>query len=194
MIEIAAGHIATVVTYLEMRERPRLRPMPATSLRLIRWVAPDLDKYRSLFRRIGEPWLWFSRLILDDSALSAIIHDPGVETFAIVDHAGIEVGLLELDRRKPPEVEIGFFGFIPEITGQGHGRWLMALALNLAWAADTTRVWLHTCTLDHPSALNFYRAQGFDAVERQLETFADPRLSGHLPIGAALHVPVIPIP
>ena len=89
MIEVAAGHIATVVTYLEMRERPGLRPMPATSLRLVRWVATDLDKYRTLFRRVGEPWLWFSRLILDDGSLSAIICNPRVETFAVVDRKSV---------------------------------------------------------------------------------------------------------
>ena len=188
---VAAGHIAAIVTTLEMRTQPALRPIPDSTLRLVRWTAPTPDKYRALFRRVGEPWLWFSRRLLSDAALSAIIHDPAVEVYAAVDRAGIEVGMLELDFRKAPDCEIGFFGLIPELAGKGHGRWLMAETLGRAWRPGIARVWVHTCTLDHPSALNFYRAQGFVAFRREVEVFADPRLSGALPESAAPHVPLI---
>ncbi|WP_420822333.1 hypothetical protein [Sphingomonas aracearum] len=53
------------------------------------------------------------------------------------------------------------------------------------------RVALHTCTLDHPSALNFYRAQGFVPVSRTIETFADPRALGLLPEDAAPQIPYL---
>jgi ribosomal protein S18 acetylase RimI-like enzyme len=174
-----------------MRERPRPRPLPDSELRLVRWAAPTPDRYRALFRRIGEPWLWFSRLIMPDDQLAALLTDPGTQVFAIEDRAGIEVGMLELSFRKLPECELVFFGFVPELAGRGHGRWLMAQALALAWRQDVDLVWVHTCTLDHPSALGFYRAQGFLAVERDVEIFADPRLAGHLPESAAPHVPII---
>ena len=42
-------------------------------------------------------------------------------------------------------------------------------AVERAWELATDRVWVHTCTLDHPSALPNYRARGFriyDALER----------------------------
>ena len=188
---VPPGHLAAVVTSLEMRRRPAPKPLPASPLSLVRWPAPDLDKYRAHFRRVGSPWLWFSRLVIPDAQLAAIIHDPAIEIFAAVDRAGIEVGLLELDFRTAPDCEIGFFGLIPELAGQGHGRWLMAQTLGLAWRKGVARVWVHTCTLDHPSALNFYRAQGFTAYQRQIETFPDPRLSGHLPADAAPHVPLV---
>lgn len=191
LLPVPPGHIAAVVTSLEMRRRPTPKPLPASPLSLVRWPAPDLDKYRALFRRVGAPWLWFSRLVIPDVQLAAIIHDPAIEVFAAIDRAGIEVGILELDLRKPPDCEIGFFGLIPELSGQGHGRWLMAQTLALAWRKGVERLWVHTCTLDHPSALNFYRAQGFTAYERQIETFPDPRLSGHLPRDAAPHVPLV---
>jgi hypothetical protein len=67
----------------------------------------------------------------------------------------------------------------------------MAHALMRAWRAEVTRVWVHTCTLDHPSALGFYRASGFVPFARAVETFPDPRLSGHLPREAAPHVPLL---
>jgi hypothetical protein len=50
-------------------------------------------------------------------------------------------------------------------------------------------VWVHTCTLDHPAALGFYIKSGFTPFHRAIETFADPRLDGTLPVDAAPHVP-----
>jgi hypothetical protein len=67
----------------------------------------------------------------------------------------------------------------------------MAEAMARAWRPGVMRVGVNTCTLDHPSALNFYRAQGFDAVARTIETFADPRATGLLPATAGTHIPVI---
>lgn len=188
---VAEGELAAIVTSLDMRERPKPRALPASPFRLVRWASPAPAAYRALFTRVGASWLWFSRLMLDDPALLAIIGDPAVAVHAVIDRAGIEIGLLELDFRVAGECEIAFFGLIPEAAGKGHGRWLMAETLARAWRADVTRVWVHTCTLDHPSALNFYRAQGFTPFARSIETFADPRLLGVLPREAGPHVPVL---
>ncbi|MEG3123693.1 GNAT family N-acetyltransferase [Sphingomonas sp. GB1N7] len=186
---VAQDEVATIVTTLEMTKRPPARPLPESRLRLVRWEAPSPDKYRALFRRVGAPWLWFSRLLMDDAALTAIVRHPDVRIFAATDPAGIEVGMLELDFRNPATCELSYVGLIPELTGQGHGRWLMAHALMLAWAKGVERVWVHTCTLDHPSALGFYRASGFTPVSRTIETFPDPRISGALPADAAPQIP-----
>jgi len=195
LIPVKPGEVATIVTSLEMLERPRPRPLPESPLRLIRWEAPSPEKYRALFRRVGEPWLWFSRLVMEETRLTAIIHDPDIEIYAVADPRGIEIGLLELDFRTATQgaatCELSYFGLVPELTGQGHGRWLMAQALLRAWRRDVTRVWVHTCTLDHPSALGFYRASGFMPFRRAVETFADPRLTGHLPRAVAPHVPLL---
>ncbi len=188
---VADDQVATIVTMLEMTTRPPLRPMPASRLRLIAWNRPSPEKYRTLFSRVGAPWLWYSRLVMTDEQLIAIVHDRDIAVFAVVDPAGIEVGMLELDFRAAGACEISYFGVIPELAGQGLGRWLMAEALQRAWRPDIQRVWVHTCTLDHPSALNFYRAQGFVAVSRTIETFADPRIAGMLPADAAPQVPVL---
>lgn len=191
LTQVAAGQVATIVTSLDMRERPTLRPTPPSILRLTRWPAPAPEKYRALFRRVGAPWLWFSRLVMSNAELNAIISDPGVQIFAVLDPAGIEVGMLELDFRTAGTCELVYFGLVPELAGQGHGRWLMAKALQLAWRKDVDRVWVHTCTLDHPAALGFYRREGFVPYARMVETFADPRLGGQLPETAAPHVPIL---
>ncbi|UVO53983.1 GNAT family N-acetyltransferase [Sphingomonas sp. SUN039] len=188
---VPPGHCAAIVTHLEMTERPRPQPLRVHPLRLVAWPQPDLAKYRTLFSRVGTPWLWFSRTVMPGAAVAAIIGDPAVEVYAVADPRGIEVGILELDFREPGNCEIGYFGLVPELNGNGHGRWLMGEALARAWRKDVTRVWVHTCSLDHPSALNFYRAQGFVAFKREIETFPDPRLTGHLPRNAAPQVPIL---
>ena len=183
--------LATVVTTLEMTRRPPLRATPPSPLRLARWATPGAAAYRTLFERVGGPWLWFSRLAMDEAALLAIIRDAAVEVYAAVDPGGIEVGMLELDFRHADGCELSYFGLVPELTGRGHGRWLMAEALGRMWRPGIRRVWVNTCTLDHPSALNFYRAQGFVPIRRTIETFADPRLAGLLPADHAPHVPML---
>ena len=99
---VADNELAAVVTYLELRARPQLEVPPST-LDLRRMTNPDPATYRELFRLVGAPWLWFSRLILEDSKLAAIIQDPNVELFAVVDGNGREVGMLELDFREKDE-------------------------------------------------------------------------------------------
>jgi GNAT superfamily N-acetyltransferase len=188
---VPPDRLATVVTTLEMRARPPLRPIPPAPLRLVRWPAPRPDAYRTLFRRVGARWLWFSRLAMDEAQLAAVLGRPTTEVFAAVDPAGVEVGLLELDLAEPGACAIAYFALVPELAGQRLGRWLMAEALARAWRPGVTRVWLNTCTLDHPSALGFYRAQGFVAVRRTVETFADPRAAGLLPADAAPQVPLL---
>lgn len=191
LIPVANDVLATIVTTLEMRRRPPLRPMPGSRFRLVRWERPAVDRYRTLFARVGAPWLWYSRLVMAEPALSAILGDPLIQVHAVIDPAGIEVGMVELDFRQPAASEISYFGLVPELAGQGHGRWLMAETLARAWNKGVERVWLHTCTLDHPGALGFYRAQGFVAVKRTIETFPDPRISGVLPRDAAPQIPLL---
>lgn len=189
---IAKGEIGAIVTSLEMRSKPPLRALPATDLQLERWPNPTADKYRTLYRRIGEPWLWFSRLTLDDAELCRIIHDPKVRIWAVIDQRGVELGIVELDFRESGQCEIAFFGLVPELTGKGHGKWLMAMALQFGWSEPgVERIWVHTCTLDAPGALNFYINSGFTPYQRQVETFVDPRLIGLIPSDAAPQIPII---
>jgi GNAT superfamily N-acetyltransferase len=189
---IAKGEVGAIVTSLEMCSRPSLRPLPSSDLRLERWPNPTANKYRTLFRRVGEPWLWFSRLTLDDADLLRIIQDPQVRIWAVTDRSGVELGIVELDFREAGECEIAFFGLVPELAGMGYGKWLMAMTLQFAWSEPgMERLWVHTCTLDAPGALNFYIKSGFTPYQRQVETFADPRLIGLIPPNAAPQIPLI---
>lgn len=189
---IAPGHVASVVTCLEMNERPALRPVqpfpPGVSLQ--RWTRPDLGAYRALFRAVGEEWLWFSRLIMPDQDLRAILNDPLVEIYALR-RRETEIGILELDFRQAGHCELAFFGLTRDALGKGIGRTLMNEAIERAWSRPINRFWVHTCTLDGPSALDFYRRSGFIPYALKVEVQPDPRLTGAMPRSCAPHVPLI---
>lgn len=187
LVDIPPGEVGAVVTYLEMTERPRARPLPASPLRMKLWPDVTPVQYRLLFERVGGRWLWFSRLRMDDPTLAANIG----ELHAVVDRSGIEVGMIELDFRTEGECLIRFLGLVPELAGRGHGGWLFAQTLALAWRKGVRRVHVNTCTLDHPAALPAYLKAGFKAYKRAFESFPDPRLAGILPKDVGPQVPLL---
>jgi GNAT superfamily N-acetyltransferase len=189
--EVPAGRIAAVVTYLEMRELPAGMDSALPAGLQCRHVKnPDLDWYRQLFRAVGEPWLWFSRVVMSDVELLAVINHPQMELYAL-EQGGKAKGVLELDFRAFPDVEISFFGLTQEWIGKGAGRFLIQLAIREAFRLQPQRLFLHTCTLDHPGALTFYRRAGFLPYKRAIEVAPDPRLNGIVPGSAAPQIPIL---
>lgn len=193
--DIPSDKLATIVTALEMFAKPVQQPCEEKpDWKLTKNDEPEAEWYRHLYRRIGDEWLWFSRAIMSDAELFAIIRDPKVEIYSLkVD--GKAEALLELDYRTDGECELAFLGVTDNLLGQGAGKWLMNHAIDLAWSNSTkrpiNRFWIHTCTMDHPRALPFYIRSGFKAYKRELEIADDPRVSGLFPPDSAKHFPVI---
>ena len=189
--ELPKGRLVNVVTCLEMLQVPGVAaPVWPKGFSLKRCDPDDLAGYRALFRKVGQDLMWFSRLIMPDEKLRAILANPWVVSFALLD--GDEaVGLLELNFEQAGECELAFFGLVAGKVGQGLGRTLMQEGLARAWARPISRLWVHTCHYDHPRALGFYQASGFKPYAVMVEVHDDPRLSGHLPLRAAPHVPLI---
>ncbi|GHG84908.1 GNAT family N-acetyltransferase [Pseudodonghicola xiamenensis] len=188
--DLPPGTLATVVTHLEMRAPavPRPAPLPdGVTLRRVR--SPGTDWYRDLYTRVGADWLWFSRLRMQRAELTAILTDPGVEIW-VLEKDGRAEGLLELDFRQEGDCELAFFGLTGTLIGSGAGRFLMNQAIARAWARPITRFHVHTCTLDSPAALGFYRRSGFTPTGQQIEIATDPRLTGDLPRDAGAHIPL----
>lgn len=184
------GHLANVVTCLQMFAKPELRAAPEQGFTLERMGAADTGRFRALFRSIGQDIMWFSRLMLAEEALAAIIGHADVQCFALMKD-GQDVGLLELDFREAGQCELSFFGVVPASVGGGAGRFLMNEALTRAWAQPITRMWVHTCHYDHPSALGFYKRSGFTPYALMVEVHPDPRLTGQMPRHASPQVPLL---
>ena len=188
--DLPPGRIANVVTYLERFEPPAgPRADLPEGYALLTVEAPDADAYIALYRRIGQEWLWFSRAVMPREALAALLAAPSTELLFLM-RGDEPMGLCEI-QRSGDDVEIAMFGVVPEATGAGVGKAFMAAALERIWTEGTRRVWLHTCTFDHPAAVHFYRRMGFTPYKFAIEVARDPRLDGLLPETAGTHVPLI---
>ena len=128
--------------------------------------------YRSLYDAVGQDYYWLSRRKMTDEALDAIIGDPRDELHVL--HVnGQPAGFAECDRRQPDEIELVQFGLLPAFIGQGLGKWFLQYIVDKAWSYEPKRFWLHTCTLDHATALPNYLKAGFvqykqEAIRREL--------------------------
>ena len=189
--ELHPNAIGSVITYLEMTRPPGGAAKARSSLKLVRLDRPPAETYRRLFRKVGQNWLWFERLMMPQSELKAIIESRSVEIYDVTDSKGTAVGMVELEFGPPDECKLSYLGLVPELTGKGHGRWLLQETLRLAWRDGIERVKVNTCTLDHPAALKAYLRAGFKVTSRAVGTFFDPRLRGLLPRDAAPQIPII---
>lgn len=188
--EIGRGKIAAVATTLEMRERPALRPEPAgVPGAVVALPGVGVDAYLALYRHVGADHLWFSRLYMDRADLAALLRHPATRVHAYRVE-GRDEGILELDFHTPGECEIKYFGVSPALQGTGAARRLMNHAIASAFDRGVSRLWLHTNTIDHPRAMDFYRRSSFRPVRQEVEIADDPRLRGVLPREAAPHVPI----
>ena len=167
---VAGSTIPVTVTWLEMTSPDQRSPAPGVMepTAILRAERPTISFYRYLYDTVGADWNWFTRRRLSDEALAAIIHDDRDEVFVLYVR-GVPAGYVELDRRVEGEVEIAYFGLIPEYVGRGFGAYLLGWGLERAWSYRPRRVWLHTCTLDHPRALGVYQRAGLRVYDRRVE-------------------------
>ena len=165
------------VTYLQMLARPArpLAPLPGGKRRLslIRAKRPPVGFYRYLYNAVGGPWSWYGRNQLSDKELAGIIHDEGVEIYVLYVE-GAPAGYAELDFRTPPDVELAYFGLTPDFIGQGYGGYLLDWTIDTAWTREPGRLWVNTCTLDHPAALPIYQKAGFAPYDQKTVTVVIP--------------------
>ncbi len=147
--------------YLEMHSLGALRDKP-DPMGLTLWACriPQFQFNRFLYQFVGQGWEWTDRLAWSDDQWRLYVEDAATKTWVAYGQGAI-AGYFELRCQARGEVEIAYFGLTPHFIGRGVGGYLLAAALKAAWAlGGTRRVWLHTCTLDHPHALANYRARG----------------------------------
>lgn len=126
---------------------------------------------RFLYQLVGEQWQWTFKLGFSIQQWKDYAESPQLRTF-VAYHRGSIAGYYEIQQQAQGNVEICNFGLAPEFIGKGFGGYLLSHAIQSAWSwPDTMRVWVSTCSLDHPSALPNYLARGFSLY--QTETSPD---------------------
>jgi GNAT superfamily N-acetyltransferase len=151
-----------VTTHLELTDASQLRPAgparTAYTLQRAARASPELSRY--LYRAVGGDWYWLGRIEWRYDQWLAWLDRDVVQTWvAYVD--GTPAGYGELEAQPGGDVELVYFGLLPAFIGLGLGGALLTDVVQRAWAMGASRVWLHTCDLDHPRALANYQARGF---------------------------------
>jgi GNAT superfamily N-acetyltransferase len=170
--------VAVTVTFLRM-DRPPTTPPPPFPLDtdLLKVIAPSIAFYRYLYDTVGGPHLWWLRRAMPDSALAGILADRAVGIYVLY-RAGEPAGFFELDARAQPDVNLSYFGLMPQAVGQGLGGAFLRAAIDEAFLQTGRGVTVNTCTADHPRALPTYLRAGFRPIRAVRELWNVPTRLG----------------
>lgn len=159
--------VSVLRTYLEMTAPDQLQPAgeAGPEVRLEEAKAIPWHFYRYLYVEVGRLYHWKDRLPWTEAQFREWLAGPS--RVWVLSVRGAPAGFFELRAGEDGAVEIAYFGVLPEYQGRGLGKFLLTRAVEEAWAMGAGRVWLHTCTLDHPGALPNYLRRGFRAVREE---------------------------
>lgn len=150
-------------TYLELTSPGGLKPVRQVpqDVILLRAGIPSPELNRYLYSAVGGDWHWTDRLGWTYAEWKQWLDRAEVETWVLY-KAGTPAGYFELEVQGT-SVEISYFGLLPAFVGHGLGSYLLTQAAHRAFQLrpGIQRVWLHTCTLDHPAAVKNYLSRGF---------------------------------
>ena len=161
--------------HLEMTDPAQLRPARATDPRfqMLRAEVPCPELNRFFYTAVGGDWFWVDRLPWTYDRWMTWLDRPELETWVAM-VGGNPAGYFELERQPGDSVEIAYFGLLPQFVGRGLGGMLLTAAARRGWEMGARRVWVHTCSHDHPNALAAYQARGFGVFLTETETVELP--------------------
>ena len=166
-----SGGTQVTRTYLEMRSprdlKPSATPEPDPKIERLDRCTPELFRY--LYAEVGRAFRWTDRLAWSDEQVERHLQDSRNSVW-LMSWEDTPAGYFELHDHDDGSIEIAYFGLLPDFIGRGWGKYLLTRAVEAAWRSGPRRVWLHTCTLDHPSALPNYLKRGFRAVRTEVYT------------------------
>lgn len=151
----------TLITYyLEMTSPTEFVPgyVERGDVEIIRMSRPDVEFYRFLYTQVGGVWRWRDRLLISEDELRQAISQPEISIFVLY-VGGVPAGYVEL-AKQGESTEIAYFGLRPAFMGMGLGKHLLSFGIEQAWKQGTKRVYVHTCNLDAPQALENYQKRG----------------------------------
>jgi GNAT superfamily N-acetyltransferase len=177
--------VEVTVSFLRMDQPPTepAQGLPA-GFQIVRAQAPSVPFYRYLYNTVGADYLWWLRRTTPDDELAALLRDRAVAIYTLY-AKGEPAGFFELDARTWPDINLSYFGLMPNTIGHGTGYAFLRSAVDEAWRLGAKGVTVNTCNADHPRALPNYLRVGFTMVRRVREIWPIPnslnmRIPSHL--------------
>lgn len=155
-----------VTTYLQMTEKSQFKPAylaDTTGLNLKQMPTTDIEFYRYLYSAVGKKWRWKDRSMFSDQQIQSILETAG-NSVQVLYVNNNPAGFIELATSLAIS-KIVYFGLCSDYMGIGLGKHLLSCGIAQAWNHNTKRLWVHTCNLDSPYALDNYIKRGFQVYQ-----------------------------
>ena len=154
--------------FLELKDLKNLKSNSTNKNKyLVKKIKPDFQLNKFFYKQVGKKHRWIDRLSWSDEKWINFTSNKNLETYVISETEDL-VGFFELlHNPELKETEISYFGLLEEYIGKGIGGYALSEAIKKSFERDIKRVWLHTCTLDHPNALKNYIARGMTVFKRE---------------------------
>jgi ribosomal protein S18 acetylase RimI-like enzyme len=141
-------------------------PSKDYSLKLLVPINFQLNKF--FYKNIGKKHQWKDRLAWTETQWIDYVSSKKVKTF-ILKYKDDLAGFFELIfHTEKKEVEIAYFGLLEEFHDKKLGSYLLTEAIKNSFKENISRVWVHTCSLDHKNALNNYIARGMKIFKTEI--------------------------
>ena len=145
--------------------KEKFKPSEDLTLEIIEQSSFELNKF--FYKQIGKKHRWVDRLVWEDKKWIEFVENPRVKTFILKDNnnlAGYYETIRDVDK---DQSEIAYFGILEEYFGKKCGGYLLSEAINKLFEDGISRVWLHTCSLDHENAIKNYLARGMQVFKSE---------------------------
>tara|TARA_B100000242_G_scaffold16587_1_gene10200 strand:- start:292 stop:798 length:507 start_codon:yes stop_codon:yes gene_type:complete len=154
--------------FLEIRDVKKLKVNSTKKIKLlVKKINPDFQLNKFFYKQVGKKHRWLDRLSWSDQKWINYISNKNLETYLITEKEDL-AGFFELlYNPELKETEISYFGLLEEYIGKGIGGYALSEAIKRCFEKNIKRVWLHTCTLDHPNALKNYIARGMTVFKKE---------------------------
>ena len=128
---------------------------------------PDFQLNKFFYKQIGKKYRWTDRLIWTDFQWSNYVSNKNLETYVIKNSDDL-VGYFELIYHpEKNEIELAYLGLFEDYFGKGVGGYALTTAILKSFEKKIKRIWVHTCTLDHPNAIKNYLARGMKIFKEE---------------------------
>ena len=153
--------------YLEINsiEDLKTKEMPSDNFFLKEADKDKFDLNKFFYKQIGKKHEWIDRLIWQDKNWIDYTSDKNLKTFVLQNNNDL-IGYFELIFNGN-DCEIAYFGILEEYIGRGYGGFLLSEALRIGFK-NAERIWVHTCSLDHPNAIENYKSRGMKIFKTEI--------------------------
>ncbi len=156
--------------YLEINSIKNLNEVisPKQNLIIEKISPPNIELNKFFYKNIGKKHNWVDRLSWSEEKWINYVSLKNVKTY-VLKHKDNLVGFFEtIEHQEKNETEIAYFGILEEYQNKKLGSYLLSEAIKKSFENEVSRVWVHTCSLDHKNALNNYISRGMRIFKTEI--------------------------